>query len=141
MNLRKINNTDYKIYKQINNTNITLEYFNQFINNILNKYHSIYVLQQENNIVGFGTLILEHKLTHNGCIMAHIENIIIDENYRKQGYGNILIKELIQICKKEKCYKIILNCDSNLEEFYKKNDFTSSKLSMELLIKENFEGG
>ena len=138
MILRKINTSDYKIYSKINNTNITLEYFNKFINNILNKYHSIYVLQQENIIVGFGTLILEHKLTHDGCIIAHIENIIIDENYRKKGYGNILIKELIEICKKEKCYKIILNCDYNLKEFYKKNNFTSNKLSMELLIKENF---
>lgn len=138
MILRKINNIDYKIYKKINNTNITLEYFNEFINNILNEYHNIYVLQHENIVIGFGTLILEYKLTHNGCIMAHIENVIIDENYRNQGFGNILIKELIDICKKEKCYKVILNCDSNLEKFYKKNNFTSNKLSMELLIKENF---
>tara|TARA_B100001175_G_scaffold294259_1_gene281353 strand:+ start:902 stop:1318 length:417 start_codon:yes stop_codon:yes gene_type:complete len=138
MFFRKINNTDLEIYNKINNTVITKEYFNNFINNILNKFHNIYVLEQKKNIIGFGTLILEHKLTHNGCIMAHIENIIIDENYRKQGYGNILIKELIEICKKEKCYKIILNCDSNLEKFYKKNNFTSNKLSMELLIKENF---
>ena len=138
MNIRKINHYDYKIYKQINDTNITVHYFNNFINNILNKYHNIYVLENKDLVIGFGTLILEHKLTHDGCIMAHIENIIIDENYRKQGYGNILIKELIEICKKEKCYKIILNCDYNLKEFYKKNNFTSNKLSMELLIKENF---
>ena len=138
MFFRKINHNDYKIYKQINNTNITLDYFNNFINNILNKYHNIYVLQNKDLVIGFGTLILEHKLTHNGCVMAHIENIIIDENYRNQGFGYILIKELIDICKKEKCYKIILNCDSNLENFYKKNNFTSNKLSMELLIKENF---
>ena len=138
MFFRKINHNDYKIYKQINNTNITLDYFNNFINNILNKYNNIYVLQNKDLVIGFGTLILEHKLTHNGCVMAHIENIIIDENYRNQGFGYILIKELIDICKKEKCYKIILNCDSNLENFYKKNNFTSNKLSMELLIKENF---
>ena len=62
MILRKIKIFDYKIYSKINNTNITLEYFNKFINNILNKYNNIYVLQQENIIVGFGTLILEHKL-------------------------------------------------------------------------------
>jgi len=138
MFFRKINNTDLEIYNKINNTVITKEYFNNFINNILNKYHNIYVLEQKKNIIGFGTLILEHKLTHDGCIMAHIENIIIDENHRNKGFGNFLIKELIDICKKEKCYKVILNCDSNLEKFYKKNNFTSNKLSMELLIKENF---
>lgn len=138
MNIRKINYYDYKIYKQINNTNITVDYFNNFIKNILNKYHNIYVLENKDLVIGFGTLILEHKLTHDGCIMAHIENIIIDENYRNKGFGNFLIKELIDICKKEKCYKVILNCDSNLEKFYKKNNFTSNKLSMELLIKENF---
>ena len=138
MFFRKINNTDLEIYNKINNTVITKEYFNNFINNILNKFHNIYVLEQKKNIIGFGTLILEHKLTHNGCIMAHIENIIIDENHRNKGFGNFLIKELIDICKKEKCYKVILNCDSNLEKFYKKNNFTSNKLSMELLIKENF---
>ena len=138
MKLRKINNNDYKIYKEINNTYITNEFFYNFINNILNKYHNIYVLENENIIIGFGTLILENKLTHNGCKMGHIENIIIDENHCNQGYGNILIKELVEICKKEKCYKIILNCDSYLENFYKKNDFIKNKLSMELLIKENF---
>jgi len=138
MNLRKINNSDYEIYKKINNTDITNHYFNNFINNILNKYHNIYVLENENIIIGFGTLILENKLTHNGCKMGHIENIIIDEKYRSCGYGIQLVKELIEICKKEKCYKIILNCDSYLEHFYKKNDFIKNKLSMELLIKENF---
>lgn len=138
MNLRKIKNIDYENYKKINNTYITNEYFNNFINNILNKYHNIYVLENENIIIGFGTLILENKLTHNGCKMGHIENIIIDEKYRNSGYGIQLVKELIEICKKEKCYKIILNCDSYLEKFYKKNDFIKNKLSMELLIKENF---
>ena len=138
MFLRKIKNIDYENYKEINNTYITNEYFNNFINNILNKYHNIYVLENENIIIGFGTLILENKLTHNGCKMGHIENIIIDERYRNSGYGIKLVKELIEICKKEKCYKIVLNCDSYLEKFYKKNDFIKNKLSMELLIKENF---
>ena len=67
-----------------------------------------------------------------------IENIIIDEKYRNKGYGVKLMKELVEICKKNKCYKIILNCDLHLESFYNKNNFITNKLSMELLIKENF---
>ena len=87
MSIRKIQLKDFKQYTTLINTTISLEYFKNFINNILNENHNIFVIELNNNLVGTGTLLLEEKLTYNGCKMAHIENILIDENYRGKGYG------------------------------------------------------
>jgi len=138
MIIRNIILSDYEKYKTLINSTISFDYFTNFINNILNNNHIILVIEDNNNLIGTGTLLIEEKMTYGGCKMGHIENILIEENSRGKNYGYLLINNMISISKTKGCYRIELNCDDNLIKFYEKNNLYKYQNSMSLLIKENF---
>ncbi len=70
--------------------------------------------------------------------MGHIENILIDEKYRGNRYGEKIVNKLLEICREKKCYRVDLNCSSELENFYKKNGFNKKHICMNVYFKENF---
>ena len=130
----------YKKYTEHINSKISKIKFNNFIDNYLNELHKIILLVDEKeNIIGSGTIIIEHKLTYGGCKMGHIENILIDKNFRGKGYGEKLVKKLLHICNEEKCYRVDLNCSSELENFYSKNGFKQKHICMNIYFRENFK--
>lgn len=138
MIFRELIETDFLLYKEFIQSEIDMEYFKYFIDNILNKNHKIIIMEVNNNIIGTGTILIEEKLTYGGSKLGHIENILINKDYRGKGYGEILVKELLKICKKEMCYRVDLNCVKELEEFYNKNNFNKNCISMNIYFKENF---
>lgn len=129
----------YEKYKQLVDSSVTKEYFIKFVNNVLNENHKIFVIEDpEKNIIGSGTVFIEEKLTYSGCKMGHIENILIGEKYRSLGYGEKLVNYLLEICKNKGCYRVDLNCSSELQHFYQKNGFTKKHICMNIYFKENF---
>jgi glucosamine-phosphate N-acetyltransferase len=139
--IRNLQVTDYdkhyfELLKQlslIEPQKITRVMFNKFVNN-LNDNHIIYVIEDEINniIIGTVTLLKEKKLIHNLGTVLHIEDLVIDINYRKKG----LSIKLIDLCKTEAnncgAYKIILDCSVELESFYNKNGFEKKNIQMSL---------
>ena len=105
--------------------NIQLDDFKNFIKNLKDN-HFIYLIKYDNNIVGMGTIFIENKIIHNFGSVGHIEDIVIDENFRGLGLGRKIITFLVDIGKKNKCYKIILNCNDANVNFYKKFGFNSN---------------
>lgn len=138
MIFREINENDYALYKQLIESEIDIEYFKYFINKVLNKNHKIIIMEDNNTIIGTGTILIEEKLTYGGCKLGHIENILINNDYRGKGYGEMLVKELLNICKNEMCYRADLNCVKELEHFYNKSNFNKNTISMNIYFKENF---
>jgi glucosamine-phosphate N-acetyltransferase len=139
MKFTNLSKKHYLQYKNLIDSNITEEYFNYFIENVLNKNHNIIVIEDNyNNLLGTGTILIEKKLTNDGCNMGHIENILIDEKFRGNGYGELLVNYLLEIGKENKCYRVDLNCTSELEHFYQKNGFEKKHLCMNIYFKENF---
>ena len=49
---------------------------------------------------------------------GHIEDVVVNENCRGTGYGKKIIKYLIDIAEKEKCYKVILCSSLKNSGFY-----------------------
>ena len=96
--------------------------FKNFVNNLSNK-HIIIVIEDNNKIIGSGTLLIENKVIHNMGLVAHIEDIVIHNNYRKQGLGKKIINELINISIQSNCYKIILDCNEKNVNFYQNSGF------------------
>ena len=125
MIFRKLEIKDFIEYKELINdfrsTNFTLHQFKNFIlheNNTI-----IYVLENNNNLCAAGTILFEKKFIHNFSIYAHIEDIIVKKECQGKGLGKLLLENLIKICKKEKVYKILLDCETNLINFYEKCGF------------------
>ena len=93
-------------------------------------YNNIYVIVNEEQILGCVTLLLEDKIIHDGSKVAHIEDVVVDKKCRGLGLGKQLINHCINISKSEGCYKILLDCDKNNIGFYGSMGFKTKGVCM-----------
>lgn len=97
-----------------------------------NKYHNIFVIEENEKIIASITLIIELKLIRNLGNVSHIEDVVVSKNYRNNGLAKKLIEYCLDYSKKENCYKVILNCNENLIHFYEKFGFQNKNKEMSL---------
>lgn len=127
--------TNYlQLLNQLSPINIgcfTYEMFTNFVQK-LNVDHKVFVIEDTNTnfVAGSVTILIEHKLIHNGGKVGHIEDVVVDAQYRGGGLG----KKLMEIAKAycSDCYKIVLNCNDNNISFYKKCNFIQKENQMVL---------
>ena len=129
---RTLSKDDYEIYIQLINefrpTYYTKEEFIYFLEE--NKKIEIWIIEINNELIASGTILYETKLIHNISLYTHIEDIIVSSNYRKNGYGLILLNKLVDVCKKNNSYKILLDCQEELIKFYEKSGFKKNGSQM-----------
>ena len=130
--------SDYLAYTRLIESDVSRESFDTFIDEVLGPNHHVMVLKVEGELVGTGTLFVEPKLTHGGCKMGHIENILVRPDQRKKGYGEQIVCRLLEKAEENGCYRVDLNCTSELETFYAKNGFNKKHLCMNIYFRENF---
>jgi glucosamine-phosphate N-acetyltransferase len=125
---RKLEESDYhKNYLQLLSQltqvgHITLEEFS----NILDKIQSqIWVFEDSNanKIVASASIFLEQKFIHGGGIVAHLEDVVVDQSYRGAQLGQKLIANIVEKARENGAYKIIADCKTELLSFYSKNGF------------------
>ena len=85
--------------------------------------HNIFLYLENNIIVGGITLIIEEKIIHSGGKVGHIEDFVVLDIYRNKGIGSLLYNYVKILCEQNKCYKIILDCNESLENYYIKKGF------------------
>ena len=131
--IRKLTESDYNEYlfliRQFRPTTFTLEEFKNLLS-IMNHNSTIWIVEHNNEIIGTATILYEYKFIHNIGKSAHIEDVCIDERYRNKGIGNFLINFVVDEAEKKNCYKIILDCNEKLENFYNKSGFEKKGIQM-----------
>ena len=110
----------FKLLSQLSNIEpdkITKNEFDLFVDN-LSKNHIVKVIKYKNKIIASITLLKETKILHNFKKICHIEDVVVDKEFRGHGLG----KKLIEIAKNEciDCYKITLYCNDDNVKFYEK---------------------
>ncbi|HEY5735282.1 MAG TPA: GNAT family N-acetyltransferase [Nitrosopumilus sp.] len=88
-----------------------------------NPDHIIAVAEIDGKIVGSTTLLIESKFIHNGGLVGHIEDVVVEKDYQGQKIGEKIMKFLIEISKNRGCYKTILDCTDDVKPFYEKLGF------------------
>jgi len=90
----------------------------------------IYVIEDLKNkkIIATGKLIVEQK--SHGSKMGIIQDVVTDNSYRGVGNGRRIITKLTELAKHNQCYKVVLNCNPENIEFYKKCGFTQKGVEM-----------
>lgn len=136
MYFRLLKKSDYVPYMVLVNefreTKLSYEEYTHILNKI-NAIGEIWLLEEDGkNIIGTGTIIYEQKFIHNGGIVAHLEDIIIKKEFTGKGYGKSFLEHLTKCSKKYGCYKTILYCDKNTQEFYEKCGFCKKNIGMEI---------
>ena len=138
MDPRIITKSDFSIVRLLeqfknNHLQISLSQFEDFIEQ-LNKDHTICVIDEDNKIISCGTIIIEKKLIHHLGLVAHIEDVITDTDYRGKGLAKKIIQYLIDYSQQRGCYKVILNCSEQNCPFYKKLGFRENEKQMALYL-------
>ena len=67
----------------------------------------------------------------------YIDDICVDENYRRHGVGKKLYEHVVQFAKEEKCFNITLNVwakNPSAQAFYESMGMTVQKVCMEQII-------
>jgi predicted N-acetyltransferase YhbS len=87
------------------------------------------LVAEEGKVVGSVVLFIAPNLSHNGLPWALVENVIVDQKYRRQGIGKLLMDYAIARAKEAGCYRIGLSSDKTRREahqFYRALGFTAS---------------
>ena len=114
------------------NKELNCENFNEILKNILqNNNHNIFLyLDNSDNILGAITLLIEQKFIHNGKCVAHIEDFVVKQEFRSQNIGKDLMNYAINYAKQNNCYKVILDTDSKLVNYYRNYGFINKGIYM-----------
>ncbi len=88
-----------------------------------NPDYTIAVAELDGRIVGSTTLLIEQKFIHQGGLVGHIEDVVVDKNFQGQKIGEKIMKYLLEIAKNRGCYKTILDCTDDVKPFYEKLGF------------------
>ena len=129
LQLDDLNNEYFNLLSQLSeiNFNSINDANNYFFFESLNDNHFIIIIKYNERIIGSGTVLIENKLIHNYKKVSHIEDIIIDKEFRRYGLGIKLINLLVEMSKNRNCYKCILDCHTNLINFYNDCGFDYKK--------------
>lgn len=89
-------------------------------------------IKTKGKVVGTAMLHLQHKFSHECGSAAHIEDVVVDEEYRKLNIGKKLIEIAINKAREENCYKVMLTCFEHNVPFYEKLGFEVHDVGMRL---------
>jgi glucosamine-phosphate N-acetyltransferase len=90
-----------ELLSQLTNSPIITD--EEFINKVneISKIGTIIVcyIRNTDKIIGSGTIIYEPKIIHGGKSVGHIEDIIVDKNYRNKGIAKNILNMLVNLAK------------------------------------------
>jgi len=122
----------YTIFTKFDNNIMTYVRLKNIFENLPENHFIKFYLDEENNIIGAITLIIEQKIIHNGQCVGHIEDFVVTEKEQHKGIGELLLNNAIQTAKQNNCYKVILDCHPLLENYYIKRGFSRKGNNMGL---------
>ena len=137
LNIRQLQVNDYNkgffcLLKQLTScSELTVDTFLDIFDNLTDNIH-IYVIEYNNKIIATGTLLIEQKFIHDGKKVGHIEDIVVDKEFRGKGLGKKIILYLIEKSRTYRCYKTILNCSHENIGFYEKLGFKVNEVEMRI---------
>lgn len=121
-----------ELYNQLSPcTSITHGQFHSFMMTT----NPILYLGDNFKILGTISVIYETKLIHNGGIVCRIEDLVVNKDNRNQGIATKLIEHARQLAIDRNSYKIILDCSSEMKEFYQNQGFINKNIQMSLYFK------
>ena len=134
--IEKIVNSYIKLINQLSNTAINKP--SEFIKNLnlINNSGIIYIAfindvnSDEFKIIASGTCYIEPKIIHNFKNVGHIEDIVVDIDFRGKGIIHNILTYLKNYAKNNNCYKIILDCHESLVKVYSKSEFELKGVQM-----------
>ncbi|MFX1323811.1 MAG: GNAT family N-acetyltransferase [Promethearchaeota archaeon] len=84
------------------------------------------VLELDEKIFASCALSIIPNLTKSGRSYGLIENVVTHTDYRRRGFGTLILQFALEVAWKQKCYKIMFltgSKDPAVHQFYEKAGF------------------
>ena len=97
----------------------------------------LFVLEAAGRIVGSACLVIVPNLTHEGRPYAIVENVVIDEQSRGEGYGELLMRHVMAEAQRAGCYKLALTSNKqrpDAHRFYRRLGFRPTHKGFRILF-------
>ena len=111
------------------------EYYDAYTEIDSDKNNCLIVVEDNGKIIGTSQLTIITYLTYRGGKRGQIEGVRIDEAYRGQGIGKLMIEWAIGKSRELGCHVVQLTMDKQRDEtiqFYKKLGFVASHEGLKL---------
>lgn len=84
--------------------------------------HYVLVVEDtaQGRVVCNGSLIVERKFIHKCALRGRIEDIVVDQGYRKLRLGSFVVELLTALSRELGCYKVTLDCKPEVAGFYER---------------------
>lgn len=110
---------------------ISFEQFSARFNAMKSCPNTYYVIVIEDlmkgHVIGTATLVIEQKFIHNASSRGRIEDVVVSNEYRGKQLGKLLLDILVCQSKKFGCYKVSLECKTQLLSYYSQFGFNKEK--------------
>ena len=118
--------------KPLNTQSLRLVY-----DHALSSENQKYLCAVENNkVIGFGSLIIKNNLWQEGNL-GHIDELVVDTDFRGRGVGRQLLSQLIQLAKERKCRRVELDTAFHRKEahrFYEQQGFENRAYLFSMIL-------
>lgn len=119
--------TDYKhVIYQLNQLTLemTFDEWASCYQQMKSQHSFVYGLEYRGKVIGTAKVLVEFKFGKN---VGHIEDVVVDEQWRHYGLGTMLVKKCVETATTMHCYKILLNTHPTTSAFYKSIGFQYEK--------------
>lgn len=138
-NYRLLESKDYKEYMNLISvlkpSTCSQNFFNEFLQK-LGTESEIWVLEYDKQLVACATILFEQKLLHGGSTVGHVEDVVVAKNSQGKNFGKKIISFITNRAKEKNCYKVILDCKTDLKVFYEKCGYLSNNIQMSLYFEK-----
>lgn len=119
----------YELVCQLENSTLNEKYLNDvFKRNLSSETVFYWVIETDKHVFGFISMHIQDLLHHEGRV-AEVQELCVDENYRNNGFGKILLDHALTEAKKQNCELIEVAANRKREDahrFYEKNGWERS---------------
>ncbi|PKU68536.1 probable glucosamine 6-phosphate N-acetyltransferase 2 [Dendrobium catenatum] len=100
--------------------------------------HIICVIEdpKTSRIVATGSVFVEKKFLRGCGKVGHIEDVVVDGAARCRRLGQRVVRFLAEHARVAGCYKVILDCTSELRGFYEKCGFVEKNVQMAMYFQD-----
>jgi ribosomal protein S18 acetylase RimI-like enzyme len=91
---------------------------------------------EDSKVVGFGSLTIKNNLWQEGRL-GHIDELVVDNDYRGKGIGRQLLAQLIVLAKEQKCKRVELDTAFHRKEahrFYEQQGFENRAYLFSMIL-------
>ena len=150
--IRKANLEDLNAIQKLNNNLFELEFNNfddtlkvgwpfekegkEYFENLLNS-EIVFVAEVEEKIVGYLAGSICEEVSYITETFAELDNMCIDDEYRRFGIGTLLMDEFKKYCKEKNMQNIKVTAsakNSRAIQFYMKNGFEDYNITLKYKI-------